>query len=51
MSLPIVLVGHLLKSKKEFKNLRKKERQNIFTDMNWIKPVFSMIWLIWIVKI
>ena len=30
----IVLVDHLLKTKKEFKNLKKQDIQNIFTEMN-----------------
>ena len=30
----IVLVDHLLKIKKEFKNLKKQEIQTIFTKMN-----------------
>ena len=33
---------HSLKTNKEFKNLC---RQILFTGMNLIKPVFSMIWL------
>ena len=47
----IVLVDHLLKIKKEFKNLKKQEIQVIFTKMNLIKLVFSMIWLMEILKI
>ena len=46
-----VLVEHLLKTKKEFKNLKKQETQNIFTEMNLIKVVFNMIWLMKILKI
>ena len=30
----VVLVDQLLKTKKKFKNLRKQEVQNIFTEMN-----------------
>ena len=30
----IVLVDHLLKTKKDLKNLKKQEIQNIFTKMN-----------------
>ena len=37
--------GHLLKIKKEFKNLKKREIQTISTKMNQIKLVFNMIWL------
>ena len=39
-----VLVDHLLKTKKEFKNLKKQEIQTIFTKINLIKLVFNMIW-------
>ena len=42
----IVLVDHLLKIKKEFKNLKKQEIQAIFTKMSLIKHAFSTIWLI-----
>ena len=35
-----VFVDYLLKIKKELKNLRKLEIQNIFTEMNWIKLCF-----------
>ena len=41
----ITLVNHLLKTKKEYKNLKKQEIQYIFTEMKWIKVVFSMTWL------
>ena len=50
-NLPIVLVDHLLKIKKEFKNLKKQEIQAIFTKLNWIKHAFIMIWLMEILKI
>ena len=46
-----VLVGHLLKTKKEFKNLKKQEIQAIFTKMNLIRLVFNMIWHMEILKI
>ena len=36
---------------KEFKNLKKQEIQAIFTKMNLIKLVFSMIWHMEILKI
>ena len=36
---------------KEFKNLKKQEIQTIFTKMNLIKLVFSMTWLMEILKI
>ena len=39
-----MLVEHLLKTKKEFNNLKKKEVQTISTKMNLIKLVFNMIW-------
>ena len=35
----------------KFKNLKKQEIQNIFTEMNYIKLVFNMIWLLEILKI
>ena len=47
----IVLVDHLLKIKKEFKNLKKQEIQAIFTKMNLIKHAFNTIWLMVILKI
>ena len=37
---------HLLKTKKELKNLCRQEIQILFTEMNLIKLVFNMIWLI-----
>ena len=46
-----VLVDHLLKTKKEFKNSKKQEIEIIFTKMNLIKLVFSMIWLMQVLKI
>ena len=46
-----VPVDHLLKTKKEFKNLMKQEIQAIFTKMNQIKHAFNMIWLMEILKI
>ena len=47
----IVLVDHLLKIKKEFKNLKKQEIQTIFTKMNLISLVFNTMWLMGILKI
>ena len=38
-------------TKKEFKNLKKQEIQTIYTKMNLIKLVFSMIWCMDILKI
>ena len=46
-----VLADHLLKIKKEFKNLKKQEIQAVFTKMNLIRIVFSMTWLMEILKI
>ena len=43
-------LDHLLKTKKEFKNLKKQEIQAIFTKMNLIKHAFNMIWLMGILK-
>ena len=46
-----VLADHLLKTKKEFRNLKKQETRAIFTKMNLIKLVFNMKWLMEILKI
>ena len=43
--------GHLLKIKKEFKNLKKQEIQATFTKINWINHAFNMIRLMEILKI
>ena len=51
LDLLIVLVVHLLKIKKELKNLKKQEIQAIFTKINLIKLVFKMTWLMEILKI
>ena len=45
LDLIIVLVVHLLTTKKELKNFCKQEIQIIFTKMILIKLVFNMIWL------
>ena len=50
-NLLIVLVNHLLKTEKEFKNLNKQEIQDLFTKINKIKLSFNMIWLIDSLKI
>ena len=42
---------HLLKTKKEFKNLKKQEIQAVFIKMNLITLVFNMIWIMEILKI
>ena len=47
----IVLADHLQKTKKEFRNLKKQAIQTIFTKMNLIRLVFSMTWLMEILKI
>ena len=39
------------KKKKEFKNLKKQEIQNVFTEMNQIKLLFNIIWPMEILKI
>ena len=44
----IVFVGHLLKTRKELKNLKKWEIQAI--KANLISLVFNMIWLMEILK-
>ena len=43
--------GPFSKTKKEFKNLKKQEIQDVFTKMNSIRLVFNMIWLMEILKI
>ena len=40
-----------IKNKERIKKCKKQESQNIFTEMNLIKLVFSMIWLMEILKI
>ena len=46
-----MLADPLQKTKKEFENLKKQEIQTIFTKMNLIRLVFSMTWLMEILKI
>ena len=46
-----VLADHLLKTKKEFRNLKKQEIKTIFTKMNLISLVFKMTWFMEILKI
>ena len=41
-----MLVDHLLKTKKEFKNLKKQEIQAMFTKMNLIRLVFKHAWVL-----
>ena len=43
--------GPFTKTKKEFENLKKQEIQTIFTKMNLIRLVFSITWLMEILKI
>ena len=50
-NLPIVLANHLLKPKKEYKNLKKQEIQDIFIKTNWTKLALNMIRLMEILKI
>ena len=45
-----ITCGPLTKNK-EFKNLKKQEIHAIFTKVNLIRLVFSMIWLMGILKI
>ena len=42
LGLLIELASHLVKTKKEFKNLKKQEIQGIFIKMNYIELVFNM---------
>ena len=42
---------HLLKIKKEFRNLKKQEIQAVFTKMNLIRLIFNMTWHMEILKI
>ena len=40
LELRIALVNHSLKTKKEYKNLKKQEMSYIFIKMNLINPAF-----------
>ena len=42
LGLLIELASHLVKTKKEFKKLKKQEIQGIFIKMNYIELVFNM---------
>ena len=44
-------MDHLLKTKKEFKNLKKQETRAIFTKISLIRLAFNTIWLMGILKI
>ena len=48
--LVIVLADHKLKTKKEFRNLKKQEIQTIFIKINLIRLAFNMIWRMEILK-
>ena len=50
-NLDTLLVYHLLKTKEEYKNLKKQKIQDIFIKMNYIKSAFNMISLMRILKI
>ena len=39
-------VDHLVKTKKELKNLKKQKIQDIFIKTNLTKLIFNMIWLL-----
>ena len=43
--------GPFTKNKEKIQNLKKQEIQNVFTEMNYIKLDFNMIWLMEILKI
>ena len=43
--------GSFTKNKEKIQNLKKQEIQNVFTEMNYIKLNFNMIWLMEILKI
>ena len=43
--------GPFTKNKEKIQNLKKQEIQNVFTEMNYIKLNFNMIWLMEILKI
>ena len=43
-------VERLLKTKKEYKHLKKQEIQDIFIKTNWAKVAFNMTWLMEILK-
>ena len=47
----LVLVFHLQKTKKEYKNLKKQEIHDIFIKTNYIQLVLNMTWLMDILKI
>ena len=42
---------HLLKTKKEFKNLKKQEIEGVIIKMNQVKLTFNMTWLVEILSI
>ena len=50
LNIPKMLVENVLKTKKEYKTLKKLQIKNIFTEMNYTKLLFNMIWLVEILK-
>ena len=48
---PGFILKNLLKTRKEFKNLKRKEIQDISTQRSYTKLVFNMIWLMEILNI
>ena len=50
-SLLVVLVYHLRKAKKEFRNLKEHEIETIFTKVNLIRLFLNMTWFMEILKI
>ena len=51
LDLLIVLMDHLLKIKKEYKNLKKQKILDILIKANWKRLAFSMTWLMEILKV
>ena len=49
--MPIVLVGHLLKTEKGYKNLKNQKIKDILIETNLTKLAFTMIWLMVSLKI
>ena len=47
----VVLVQHLQKAKKEFRNLKEQEIETTFTKVNLIRLFLNMTWLMEILKI
>ena len=53
LDLRILLMEHVLKTKKEYKNYKKKQQEieHIFIKINWIKLAFNMTRLMEILRI